>query len=285
VVLGAAASQSYTDSIRGGDSTVRQLLASSVASGAIPAPDAQTLYVVYFPAGTIVVLDGIASCSTAGFAGYHDTMTVPSADGGTAIGLSYAVIARCSSTEAATTLAASHEIVEAATDPSPENAPAFEMTDPAWTAFGADVADVCAAVDSSLTAQESGFAVQRSWSNASASAGHDPCVPPLPGEVYFNVAPAAGLESVTLSVGQTVTIPLFPFADGPTAPWQLVAQDTNGSSSIVLSLSQPTAAAGSPLALTVRLESMPAYGPDELYGLVSQSGGDAHVWPMLVHAH
>jgi hypothetical protein len=110
-------------------------------------------------------------------------------------------------------------------------------------------------------------------------------VPIPPGEVYFNVAPAADLESETLSVGQSVTIPLFPFADGPSAPWQLAAVDTNGSSSVVLSLSQPTATAGSPLALTVTLQSTPAFGPDELYGLVSQSGSDTHVWPMLVHAH
>lgn len=278
-----AAGPGYTDSVKGGDSTLRALLASSIASGAIPAPGAGTMLVVYLPAGTTVLLDGNASCAPASFASYHDVLQATPPDGGAPLPVAYAVVARCSSTEAAATLAASHEIVEAATDPSPEEAPAFQLTDQVWTAFGPEVADACAAVDTSLTAQESGFAVQRSWSNASAAAGHDPCVPVPAGEVYFNAAPEQGKETVPLSVGQSATIVLYPAADGATGSWQLSAVAASGSP-LGFDVQPSTVTSGTRATLTVTLLSPPALGVDQLYGVVSQAGTDTHVWPMIVQA-
>jgi hypothetical protein len=283
VVLPTAASQ-YTDSLKGGDSSIRALLTAGVASGAIPPPDAQTLYVVYFPVGTTVLLDGNASCAPSSFASYHDNLGVTPPDAGAAsIDVAYAIVPRCSSTEDATTVAASHEIVEAATDPSPENAPAFELTDQVWTAFGPDVADACAAVDADLVTQESGYAVQRSWSNASALAGHDPCVPIPTGEVYFNVAPAEGAETITLSVGQSAAIALYPTSDGPLSSWQVSAVAASGSP-LAFSIDPPTVSAGTRTTLTVTLSAQPELGVDQLYGLVSQSTTGTHVWPMIVQA-
>jgi hypothetical protein len=283
VVMPAAAASEYTDSIKGGDSTLRALLASSVASGVLPAPDAQTLYVVYVPSATRVLLDGNASCAPASFTGYHDALVVAPPDGGAPVEVAYAIVARCSSTETATTLQASHEIVEAATDPSPEDAPAFQITDQAWTAFGPEVADVCAAADTDLGATESGFAVQRSWSNASAAAGHDPCVPLPAGEVYFNVAPAQGAETMALGVGESATIALYPFADDAGAAWQVSAVAANGSP-LGFQLAPSTGTPGAILALTVTLQSKPALGVEQLYGVVSQSATATHAWPMIVQA-
>jgi hypothetical protein len=283
VVLPAAAASEYTDSLKGGDSTLRALLASSVAGGVLPAPDAQTLYLLYPPAGTRVLLDGNASCAPSSFTGYHDALELTPADGGASVEAAYAVVARCSSTESAATTQASHEIVEAATDPSPENAPAYQITDTAWTAFGPEVADVCAAVDTDLAATESGFAVQRSWSNASAAAGHDPCVPLPAGEVYFNVAPAQGSETIALAAGESATLALYPFADDASAQWQVSAVAANGSP-LAFQLAPATATPGAVVALTVTLQSKPALGVDQLYGVVSQSGTTTHAWPMIVQA-
>lgn len=277
-----AADAAYTDSLRGGESTVRALLSGRVADGTLPAPDAQTLYVLYLPEGSRILLDGITGCAPSSFSGYHDRLAVTPPDAGAAIGAAYAVVARCSSTEAATTLQASHEIVEAATDPSPEDAPAFQMTDPAWTAFGPEVADVCAAVDADITTSESGFAVQRSWSNASAAAGHDPCVP-APAQPYFNVAPAQGTGTLTLAVGDSADVPLYPVADGPLAAWQVSGVAANGSP-LLFSVQPATVTAGSHAVLTVTLASQPSLGVDQLYGIVSQSGQTLHVWPMIVRA-
>jgi hypothetical protein len=286
VVLPAAAS-GYTDSVKGAESTVRALLTASVADGSLPPPDAQTLYVLYFPAGTTILLDGNASCAPSSFASYHDTIALPVGDGGSGAmtNAAYAVVARCSSTEAATTVAASHEIVEAATDPSPENAPAFQLTDMVWTAFGPEVADACAAVDVNLVTVDSGFSVQRSWSNASAAAGHDPCVPVATGEVYFNVAPEEGAETLTLSVGQSATVVVYPFADGPASfSWQLSAVAASGSP-LAFAVAPDSVTAGTRTTVTVTLQSKPALGVEQLFGLVSQSTTDTHVWPMIVRAN
>jgi hypothetical protein len=264
---------------------VRALLTVKVADGTLPAPGPGTLYVLYLPAGTIVLLDGNASCAPSSFGSYHDDLTVVGPDGGAPVDVAYAVIPRCSSTEAATTIAASNELVEAATDPSPENAPAFQVTDMVWAAFGPEVADVCAAVDTRLTAIEGGFAVQRSWSAASATAGHDPCVPIPPGEAYFNVSPEQGTETVGLGVGESAAIVVYPFADALDAgPWQLSGVAASGSP-LAFSVQPSTVSAGARATVTVTLASKPALGVDQLYGLVSQSASDTHVWPMIVQAH
>jgi hypothetical protein len=284
VVMPNAALQAYTDSVRGGDATIRQLVADNVADGAFPAPDAQTLYVLYMPTGVRVLLDGLDICQHGGSGGYHDSIAV-APDGGTPLDVAYAVVGRCSSTEAATTLTASHEIVEAATDPSPEGAPAFQMTDFAWLAFGGEVADVCAAVDTNFETQASGFTVQRSWSNASAAARHDPCVPVPAGEVFFDVAPSLATGGhLMLGVGQSVTLDLVPFADGATSDWQLTAIDPGPSPVLSLTLDRATVHVGDAVHLTVTLQTMPQKGSDELFGLASQSANDLHAWPMTVHA-
>lgn len=284
VVLPMQAASAYTDSVHGGDSTVRQLIETAVSDGTLPPPDAQTLYALYFPAGTIVRLDGISACAPPGTTGWHDVVSVSPPDAGAPVDVAYAVLPRCASDPGAMTEAASHEIVESATDPSPENAPAIQMTDPAWLAFGAEVADVCVAIDTNLSTTDSGYVLQRSWSNASARAGHDPCVPRPAGSVYFDMSPATGSEELTLGVGESASFALYAIADGDAGPWQVQALATNGSTSLALSLDRTTVHAGETALLTVTLTSPPTLGPTELYGVVSQSASDTHLWPMLVQA-
>ena len=69
VVLPGPAPTSLKDTIDGAGSTVMQLLQDHIFSGELPAPDAQTLYVLYFPAGTTITMDGMTSCSS--FGAYH----------------------------------------------------------------------------------------------------------------------------------------------------------------------------------------------------------------------
>jgi hypothetical protein len=284
VVLPMAASSAYTDSIRGGDSSVRQLIQSSVASGALPAPDAQTLYVLYFPSGTILRLDGISACAPPGGTGWHDAVTVTPPEAGAPLDVAYAVLPRCQSDVGAMTFAASHEIVESATDPSPENAPAVQMTDPAWLAFGPEVADVCTALETNLSTSVSGFLVQRSWSNASASAGRDPCVPTSAGAAYFNVAPATGTEELVLAVGQSVSFALYAVSAGDAGSWQVQPGVTSGSSSLTVTLDRTTMHAGDRAIATVSLQSPPTLGATELYGFLSEANGTTYIRPMLIQA-
>jgi hypothetical protein len=284
VVLPMAASSGYTDSVRGGDSSVRQLIQTSVASGILPTPDAQTLYVVYFPAGTILRLDGLAACAGPRGGGWHDDLTVSPPDAGAPVDVAYAVVPRCASDVASMTLAASHEIVESATDPSPENAPAVQMTDPAWLAFGPEVADVCFAIETNLSTPIGPYLAQRSWSNAAAQAGHDPCVPSPPGTPYFNVAPAAGAEVLGLAVGESATFAVYAVSDGDAGSWQVQPVVANGSTTLVVTLDHGTLQSGDRALATVTLQSPPTPGTAPLYGFVSSANGATYVRPMLIAA-
>ena len=89
------------------------------------------------------------------------------------------------------TLALSHELVEAVTDPFVNSNPAYTGIDPdhilwAIAISGAEVADLCENEQPvSLVPADIGYPVQRIWSNVGAKAGTGPCVPVPPGEIFF----------------------------------------------------------------------------------------------------
>src|SRR5206468_11189841 len=122
--------------------------------------------------------------------------------------------------------------------------PGYAQVDDADVAWmfvlgGAETGDMCAQQASSFTkfAELPAYTVQRFWSNASAAAGHDPCVPSLPGEVYFQSAPVlpdmvsltglpVPLKGVQIPVGQSKVISVDLFSDAPTSgPWTVQALD------------------------------------------------------------
>jgi hypothetical protein len=107
--------------------------------------------------------------------------------------------------------------------------------------------------------------VQRTWSNAAARAGHDPCQPELPGEVYFNAAPvlpdmgqisvqgqSVTVRSVKIPVGGSMTIPVQLFSEGPTGPWTVTASDLS-KGNLSLSLDKTTGQNGDVLHLTIKV--------------------------------
>jgi hypothetical protein len=177
-----------------------------------PAADENTVYVLYYPAGTTVTLQGSQSCQT--FGGYHANITLDAAHG--SMDVAYAVVPRCAnfggmSAMDATTSSASHEMIEAATDPYPFTNPAYADVDNQhayWSRAlgGGETGDMCAQFAQAFTQfAELPYLVQRTWSNKQALAGHDPCQPELPGEVYFNGAPELDLVPITV-FGQPVNV-------------------------------------------------------------------------------
>ena len=100
---------------------INQQVLAAVTAKTIPAPGPSSLYVFYFPSTTTITIDapgqGGASCSS--FGGYHNNMTY--VDGTTQI--AYAILPDCAagrpSELSSVTTAASHEIIEATTDPQP----------------------------------------------------------------------------------------------------------------------------------------------------------------------
>jgi hypothetical protein len=120
-----------------------------------------------------------------------------------------------------------------------------------------------AAMTTRMTVEESGFAVQRTWSNVAAAAGHDPCVPaPAPADVpYFNVI-GADPDVLTLAVGASKTLELTAFADAKLGePMQLSVQElteTMGGHDVLdLTLDESSRQPGEKLHVTVKLKAAP----------------------------
>jgi len=278
VVATAPPSEGFTDSSMGAGSTLQTWLQSEVTNDPnMPDPTPDTIYALYLPAGTNITLD--TSAPSSGFGAYHNTMDVTGkADGGGPVTVAYAVIPRCGSFEATTTISASHEFIEAATDPDiGENNLTFYMySNQAWTPSGGEVGDLCENGNSSWT--EGTFTVQRTWSNASAKASHDPCVPIPAGEVYFNAAPRR--QAITLSkVGASVTIPIDAYSDAPMSNWTLSAS-ARGSTNFTFAFDTTSVSNGSVANLTVTL-TQTLTAPTTIRITSTSSTNVRHSWPIM----
>jgi hypothetical protein len=162
----------------------------------------------------------------------------------------------------------SHELAEAATDPFPLSNPAYSTVDDdhvSWTfALGAgEVGDMCAQYDSSFYKDpEIGYTVQRSWSNAAAAAGQEPCVPARPTEPpYFNASPVlkddisltiGTTKGVTVPVGKSKTIELDLFSSGATSgPWTVDVQAASATPPVTFALDKTTGVNGDKINVTI----------------------------------
>jgi len=242
------------------DTAIQTWLAGKLNSNdaAFPPADANTVYLLYYPPNVTITLSGGpggASQSCQSFGGYHSNIELDANH--STLPVSYAVIPRCADFGGLTgvdaiTATATHELVEAVTDPYPSptttfpnGAAAYGQVDQnhiIWERIlgGGEVGDMCAQFPDSFTKfPELSYTVQRTWSNKAAKTGHDPCVPPLGGEVYFNGAPVLTdnvvatifgqtitTKGVNIPVGQAKTIDIDLYSDGDTGgPWTVNAQD------------------------------------------------------------
>ncbi|MCE9573476.1 MAG: hypothetical protein K8W52_09980 [Deltaproteobacteria bacterium] len=201
-----------------------------------PVADANTIFAVFLPKGAIVSEGGSTSCVDYG--AYHN-------EGMTASGQAviYALMPRCGGASVLDnlTVSTSHELVEAATDPLPFTAPAFVELDAEHYVWGqtpgGELGDMCEYVAAAPQRLVGLYQVQRSWSNASAAAGHDPCVPAMT-TPYLGVAPvldedimlmtrdgAITTKGVAIPVSTSKTIEVDLFSDGPTGDWTVEAVD------------------------------------------------------------
>jgi hypothetical protein len=218
------------------DSQIQADLANRLASldggagAGFPAPDANTLYAYFFPPNVTITTGGgpvpeggvpadagsfgggvQSSCTS--FGGYHDDIALSATEF-----VAYAVVPRCANFGPnitgldAITGPASHEIAEGVTDPFPSDNPAYVTVDTQhgyWSRLlgGGEVGDMCAQQDNSFVKYaDLPYTVQRIWSNKAAMAGADPCVPTVPGHVFFNAYPVEPDMIVSSSRGATVTV-------------------------------------------------------------------------------
>ncbi len=258
------------------DADVRTWLTDKIQNDAtFPKPDESTIYALFYPSGTNVTSLGGVTCEE--FQGYHDSF--PLGSSGDVI---YAIVPRCAPppvqgvTDAdQMTAEASHEVIEAATDPLPSSKPAYITVDAnshAWELLaGGEIGDLCGAYPNVFYVP-TGFdhLMQRVWSNANAAAGHDPCEPDAPSP-YFNSAPVMGdtitldvdgistkTQGVKLAVGAETTIELDLYSDGPTSgPWTVSAVDISSAflgekPALQFTFDQTTGQNGDKLNLTIK---------------------------------
>lgn len=242
------------------------------------------VYVLFYPAGTTAggFLGGPDTCADLGggqfIGGYHwETQSG-------AYHVPYAVVPTCSDATGVENVSdieasASHEIMEASTDPFPYTATAYALTDPnnPWTYTDGEVADLC----EGQTLQQSGFTVQRIWSNAAAAAGTAPCIP-APGEGFYDVSPSPNTTR-TVAAGASTTFTLTGFSTTPLPPWSLQAFAGQGTFVPTLELSTSTIGNGQTATLKVTVPSTAtSQGYATAFVSSSSAPGDFNYWPIAV---
>ncbi|MFI5362198.1 MAG: hypothetical protein ACHQ49_09535 [Elusimicrobiota bacterium] len=157
------------------DADIQHELDAQIAAGKLPAPSADSLYMIYFPAGISIAMDNIRSCQQ--FCAYHEGFN--SAKTGTPI--FYGVMPVCGfgcgvagSTFDSLTVVSSHECSEAVTDPfpTPGDKPAYPQ---AWNdAGGQEVGDLCAQGNATVTGHGLTSAVQWEYDNSIGGCNQGP---------------------------------------------------------------------------------------------------------------
>jgi hypothetical protein len=250
------------------DAEIVDMVFQGVASGSLPRPAdgnlGDVLYVLHLPVQTVETAGSSSSCVD--FGGYHNSARRNGVE------LSYAVIATCLGNLGLTgaefrELVMSHELIEAATDPIPGNHPAYLLNDRTspWSSTEGEVGDLCE-LSSRQVWRDSGFVVQRSWSNIAAESG-DPCVPVPANSVYVNLR-VGGMFPPRIPAGGHQTLELTGWSTGKVADWTVEA-DPAKSGEVTLTLGASQLNAGKTTTLDVAFPATAQPGDIALFYLFS----------------
>jgi len=159
-------------------------LGKLIDAGKVPAPTADTLYMVHFPPGVSIDLDGSGSCVV--FCAYHNTFVhngvnvyygvMPDQGGSCAGG--------CGSDPSLfnnLTSVSSHELIESVTDAAVGLATTVGPPLAWYDQTNGEIGDICNAEQGSIA----GYTVQKEWSNKSGACivtGGTSCVPQCTGK-------------------------------------------------------------------------------------------------------
>ncbi len=252
--------------------TVKQVdpkayLQGLLTANKLPAPDADTMYMIYFPSG-IDPSDGSGpSCIANGdYCAYHDSFT---ATGGQLV--RYGVMPDmeagscamgCGPTGFASfTDVSSHELIEAVTDP--DNGTGWLDPEPNQQTNCGEIGDICAVGGTAEAGTIAGFTVQKEWSNKNnACIVTDPNV--MLNDFTVAVAPAAvsvpaggmGTATVTLTkVGgmtENATLTAVGLPTGVTASFSPASVTTAGGTSTLTLAAGATSMVGAMQSFTVK---------------------------------
>lgn len=228
------------------DAAIKALLTDAITQGKVPVPNGSRIYMVYPPKGTVVQSFG-AGCTD--FQAYHSAFQF-AGEGGTALAV-YSVTPRCADTFGMTptdftTWGASHEVMEATSDPDAQNPAWVIMNQTPSTPQPGENADLC----TGQPMKADGHMVTRNYSNVAAKAGARPCVP-APAGPMFGIY--ANPTEVKLAPGTAIEVPVYAYADGPLPAFNVSAYASTPS--LTVTLGTKTAAAGDTLTLKIAASS------------------------------
>ena len=280
------------------DSAIQTWLAGKLGSDpAFPAPNANSIYALFYPTGTTITLGQGGGTSCSSFGAYHGNITYNSNK------VAYAVMPRCASFGGlsgldAVTAPTSHELVEAATDPYGSTYAQLDDNHIIWEFIlgGAEIGDLCAQNQASFYKPvDLNVHVQRAWSNAKAKGEHDPCQPG-DGTPYFNSVPVLSENidvlgqvttmGVTIPVGQTKTIEVDLFSDAATSGvWTVGAIDSatlqGQAAELQFAWDRKTGRNGEKLHLSITVKTASQYNA-EAFVITSTLGARQNTWIGLV---
>jgi hypothetical protein len=257
-------------------------MATLVDRGVLPEPVDERIFLAYLPRGSTP--SGITdACAPVGTRAVHTTFAWP--QGAAIAAWPVAFVFRCGEDIGELTATASHEILEAASDPTLdgfrlEQAPRARP----FTFDGVEAVDLCKLVtlDDHRTYVD-GWVVQRAWSNEEARAGRDPCVPHRADDPYVAVVPKEPV--VTLIRGtESAVIHLTGISDRAVPAWSVAAFELaalrGARPCFTFELDRREVTNGSALSLTIRLMQPACAGSPVL--LVSTLGTRSDAWPVVV---
>ncbi len=218
---------------------VNDQIGAAIAAGILPGVSANAVYTFYFPpTSTVQWVDGdggVLETSCTSFGGYH--WTGQYTDGTPIV---HAVVVDCGDGTAADdldwyTTAASHELIEATTDPYPSTGWYVDLESNAawrdypWSLTGGyfgETGDNCTDMSGTgldVWTLDGGAQVQRIWSTSQAALGHNPCIPVPAGEAYYQAS--TDMAVYVAKPGVPFTIDVSVFSDAPRGSWRLDARD------------------------------------------------------------
>jgi hypothetical protein len=185
--------------------------------------DNQVLYLFYVP-------HTVAFKDAAGAHSYHEVGNFASGPAGSSSTIEFpiAVVLDDGSGLAATTTAAAHQLINAATDPytAPHDGYFTDapMNDP-WSLVLREVADLC---DGENTVTDLGYVLPRVYSNRAAAANGTPCMPAGPDDTWTDVY-AMPSQVQRIAPGASLVFELIGWSTRDLPPWALRTQVTERS--------------------------------------------------------
>jgi len=262
------------------DSDIQSEINNQINGGTLPLPDADTLYMVYFPPGIVISLDSYYSCQQ--FCAYHGTFTRGGAsvpygvmpDFGPGSGCDLGCGSNPSMFNNMTSVS-SHEMVESITDMEVGLATALGRPLAWYDPVNGEIGDICNGIQGSIA----GYTVQRQWSNqvndciVSRTASNDFSIALNPTSQSTSVGSTASYTvntAITSGTAQAISLSVSGLPSSITGSFNPNPISSGGSSTLTLTVSSSAA----PAAYNFTVTGTGTFATRSTGGTLIVTGGD-----------